>query len=130
MDRIRSKVVIADNGCWLWTGAVQSRGYGSIGLHGRSLLVHRLAYEQAHGPVPFGMQVDHLCRVKRCCNPAHLEAVTPKVNLARAAAAVTHCPQGHAYDAANTYVKAGSRQCRACRNDYSRKRRALLRAAS
>lgn len=75
-----------ENGCWLWPGAVGNHGYGVVGLGGRDEgtgLVHRVAYEWAFGPIPEGYEVDHLCRVRRCFFPGHLEAVTKAENLRR-----------------------------------------------
>jgi hypothetical protein len=69
--------------CWTWTGAVQSRGYGSCGYQRRIWSTHRLSYELLVGPIPSGLTIDHLCRNKRCCNPAHLEPVTNLENIRR-----------------------------------------------
>lgn len=69
--------------CRVWLGCVNSKGYGVRGVDGRRVLVHRHAYEQAHGPIPDGLVVDHLCRVRECFNADHLEAVTPTVNTQR-----------------------------------------------
>lgn len=75
-------------GCWRWTGAIQSAGYGSIGLgEGRVGSAHRVAYELLVGPIPPGLTIDHLCRNTWCVNPAHLEAVTHQENVRRAWAA-------------------------------------------
>lgn len=108
--------------CWLWTGSA-SRGYGaftvSVGRTGVS--AYRYAYELLVGPIPNGLELDHLCRVRQCVNPAHLEPVTHRENLMRGAtiiakhAAQTHCLHGHPFDEANTYTKRGARECRACR---------------
>jgi len=68
--------------CWVWTG-VLSAGYGQIWDKGRMRLVHRLMYELMVGPIPDGLVIDHLCRNPRCCNPAHIEPVTQKVNVKR-----------------------------------------------
>lgn len=72
-------------GCWLWTGYTSPRGYGDTGRYGlsRTRLAHRIAYELTLGRIPEGMQLDHLCRVRRCVNPEHLEPVTPRENIAR-----------------------------------------------
>lgn len=107
--------------CWLWTGGLNNRGYGRFYDGTRMVLAHRWAYEHFVGPIPDGLQLDHLCRVRHCVNPAHLEAVTNKVNSLRGVspaaknALKTNCPQGHPYDDANTWVsKNGFRQCRTC----------------
>lgn len=123
--RVASRITFADDGCWLWNGAVQSRGYGSVGDGGRTHLAHRWVYERLVGPIPDGLTIDHLCRVKRCVNPDHLEPVTAAVNLRRWADGITHCPRGHAYDDVNTYVNPrGERQCRACRPIHKGRRAA------
>ena len=69
--------------CWLWTGAVTSSGYGSFVHEGRAKSTHRLPYELIVGPIPHGLHIDHLCRNKKCCNPEHLEPVTPIENRRR-----------------------------------------------
>lgn len=134
-DRFWAKVdKNGPNGCWLWTGAIMENGYGVFdGRFVRSRLVHRIAYEIAIGPIPDGLVVDHLCLVRHCVNPTHLEAVTVQENLARRdAARPDYCIHGHLLDEANTYVRAGTnqRKCRAChRNEANRayaKRRRLM----
>lgn len=67
------------NGCWIWQGGVINSGYGTYGRR----LAHRMFYQQAHGPIPPGLTIDHLCRVKLCVNPDHLEAVTNAENTRR-----------------------------------------------
>ena len=69
--------------CWLWLGAVQTKGYGSFSISGVRYLTHRLSYEDRYGPIPDGLQIDHLCRVRQCINPAHLETVTTQENTRR-----------------------------------------------
>jgi hypothetical protein len=78
-----SKVVEDDEGCWNWIGALNSRGYGQFAVNKVSKSTHRVAYMALVGEIPEGLQIDHLCRNKQCCNPAHLEAVTGMVNIRR-----------------------------------------------
>lgn len=114
----------AETGCWLWTGTIGAGGYGRW-PHRNNLTAHRVSYELHRGPIPAGLQIDHLCRVRHCVNPDHLEAVTQAQNARRGAYATkTHCKNGHPYDAENTYIKKdGSRGCRACgREAYERRR--------
>jgi hypothetical protein len=112
-----------NSGCWLWTGATGSFGYGNIGIKQKSWNAHRLAYVTLVGRPADGMHLDHLCKTPCCCNPAHLEAVPPRVNVLRGGArnngahnrAKTHCPKGHPYSGDNLYLSAGRRHCIACR---------------
>lgn len=125
--------------CWNWTGAISS-GYGVFVVDQRptkAVRSHRYSYELAHGPIPDGLTIDHLCRNKRCVNPDHLEAVTMRVNVLRNSgpsarnAIATHCIHGHPFDAENTYIKPdGRRRCRACERDRMRAKRFQLRSAS
>lgn len=78
---------------------------------------HRVAYEEIMGPVPEGLELDHLCRTRSCVNPSHLEPVTHRENMNRGDVATrrkTHCPKGHPYDEENTGIYNGYRNCRAC----------------
>lgn len=118
------------NGCVEFTGALGTNGRGSVRVAGRPTLPYVAAYELLVGPVPDGMELDHLCRNPPCVNPAHLEPVTHKVNMERGAwATKTHCPQGHPYDETNTYrTKAGGRACRACHRASEARRSAARRS--
>lgn len=80
-------------GCWIWTGARNDGGYGQLNVNGKQLYAHRLSYECNVGPIPDGMQIDHLCRVTRCIRPEHLEPVTPKENIRRMRSAVAAQPR-------------------------------------
>jgi len=90
IGRIQSRIEVNEGGCHIFQGTL-SGGYGKIAQGSRAekrdLYVHRVMYEFAHGPIPNGLHIDHLCRMRACCNPAHLEAVTQAENNRRAAAA-------------------------------------------
>lgn len=127
--------------CWPYTGFVDRHGYGSISVGGRGDRViaaaHRVVYEAAHGPVPAGMDVGHrchdadldcpggVCRHRRCCNPAHLEAQTRRENLRSGVRGRDRCHKGHALDGHNLYMTPeGKRSCRECRARRAREFRA------
>lgn len=120
-ERFWTKVDKTESGCWVWTSAFYQNGYGAFWLNGKSRLAHRVAYEMVAGPIPDGLQLDHLCRRQACVNPAHLEPVTAQVNTLRNSspsainARRVECIHGHPFDLANTYVYKGHRQCRTCR---------------
>jgi len=120
-ERFFSKVREVDSGCWEWTGWVTSNdGYGMFWNEGRNAPAHRWAYTFMVSDIPDELVIDHRCRNHACVNPSHLEPVTQRVNVHRAVghpASRTHCPQGHLYDAENTYVDPrGKRRCRTCRS--------------
>lgn len=111
--------------CWLWTGPPRPDGYGQTWDGERVWLSHRYAWFLVNGPVPKGLELDHLCRVRACVNPAHLEPVTHRENILRGTAPAalhakkTHCPKGHPYSPENTYRRKSGRQegarvCRTC----------------
>lgn len=118
--------------CWLWMGAHRKRGDGNLQLGLRSngtrasVFSHIFAYTLLRGPVPEGLELDHLCRLPQCVNPDHLEPVTHRENVRRGLGGVlkTHCPSGHTYDTENTYYRTvnGYRICRACRRERDRRR--------
>jgi hypothetical protein len=118
-QRIGSRLSVRqETGCWIWPGA-NNRGYGTVNYEGKQVQLHRLSYRLHRGEIPEGMQIDHLCRTPPCCNPAHLEAVTPAENARRAFSSRKHCKQGHqlAPDNVYVYVRGGHifRACRICR---------------
>lgn len=112
-SRFFSKVD-AEGICWEWTGAI-TFGYGRF-RDGKSVVqAHRWAWKHMVGDVPDDMDLDHLCRNRRCCNPDHLEPVSRKVNLMRGAQATkTHCRRGHEYTPENVYINQGKRYCLEC----------------
>lgn len=124
IDRLKAMTTIDENGCWLWSGTDRGHGYCQMKIDGRAYSVHRAAYEALVGPIPEGMQIDHLCRVRRCGNPAHLEAVTSQENIRRSRAATppkTHCKNGHMFNEQNTRTSPrGHRECRACDREKHR----------
>lgn len=146
-ERMWRHIEVVD-GHWLWTGGKTGGGYGRISVGARSVATHRLTYEMYFGPIDDGLHIDHLCRVRACCYPGHLEAVTPAENNRRSSGsggllwngvptppavalaernwAKTHCPQGHPYDEANTIPQKGGkgRKCAACQAGYMRRRTA------
>jgi len=129
--------------CRLWGGALTWNGYGRVHVNGKFWRVHRLAYTLEVGPIPDGLDIDHVwdrgCRHRHCANVAHLEPVTRRENLLRSPlpivnsrrisaiaarnAAKTHCSSGHEFDDANTYRRpGGGRSCRACHRRWDRER--------
>jgi hypothetical protein len=122
------KKVNKTSGCWIWIGAINNYGYGMVQINGSKHSAHRISYEIAKGAIADNLQIDHLCRNRRCINPEHLEAITQKENLLRGETIAaknkskTHCPKGHPYSKKNTIMKNKgggyrSRQCRICRNE-------------
>lgn len=123
-DRVFSLVSVdAETGCWVWHGYRMPAGHGRVRVDGKKVLVHVWVWGQFVGPVPEGLELDHLCRNPPCCNPEHLEPVTHRVNVLRgeapaaAHARKTHCPRNHPYDEQNTRIYRGSRYCIACQRE-------------
>ncbi len=111
-------------GCWNWRGYIHRTGYGQLRFQGRQTKAHVTAYELTVGPVPSGLELDHLCRNRACVNPAHLEPVTHTENVRRAFALKTACRNGHPYED-NLIIDtcSGARRCRTCRNGQSQRRK-------
>ena len=129
-ERFWAKVQKDPSGCWLWAAYVMPNGYGKFGVSKECYAyAHRFSYQLAKGEIPEGLDLDHLCRVRHCVNPDHLEPVSRRANLLRGEghpaknAAKTHCPSGHPYDERNTYVWGTNRQCITCRREYDKRRR-------
>lgn len=108
--------------CWLWTRGKSGAGYGVVHYDGRMRSVHIVLYVSVFGPVPEGLELDHLCRNRNCVNPWHLEPVTHQENILRGntimarLARQTHCKRGHLLEGDNLYVgkKRWGRNCIAC----------------
>lgn len=122
LARFWAKVTLGP-GCWDWSGATDSSGYGRFAAVGRTLHgAHRVAYCLDGAEIPAGMVIDHICRNRLCVNPAHLRCVDRRTNVHENSAAPahlnalkTHCPQGHAYDGDNLVIRVnGFRRCREC----------------
>lgn len=110
--------------CLIFCGADNGNGYGQFRYNGRNNYAHRYAWERVHGQIPGDLTVDHLCRVRRCCNVDHLELVEGVENYLRAVRIRTHCPNGHEYKPENIYRKRGMEQrrlCKTCKEEASRR---------
>ena len=113
------------DGCWEWTGARNSNGYGNFRAFGRFWVAHRYAYTRSVGEVCENLDLDHLCRNRLCVNPSHMEPVTRQVNLNRGISAnreKTTCKRGHIYTADSTGFHGDSRFCRICTREQARER--------
>lgn len=135
-ERMEEKTAIGPGGCWLWTGSISKEGYGRVrigGLDPKVELAHRATYELLVGPISAGLELDHLCRVRRCRNPAHLEPVTRRENLMRSPALTFRlhregrCKRGHAATKENVYRRKSNGRvvcCRVCRRERDDRKRA------
>lgn len=113
-----------EDSCWLWAGGTNAYGYGVVDkvidrVRCR-MQAHRVMYENVVGPIPKGLVIDHLCRVRACVNPDHMEVVTVRENVLRGVglsaqyAKASHCVNGHEFTPENTRIYDGGRYCRAC----------------
>lgn len=140
IERFAGKYEADADGCWLWTAMVNSRGYAQIGVTlspGVTVTryAHRVAYEATHGPIPDGLVVDHICNVRRCVNPDHLQLLTSQENIDRSQHPMIlrrledRCVRGHDLsDPAVVYIRPdnGRRACRKCyRVRYEQRRDAI-----
>ena len=146
-DRLVEKVAFPEDpeafwtGCWLWTGALNNKGYPTSWDGTKAAYAHRLSFSLWRGPIPDGLTIDHLCFTPRCINPLHLDACTHAENVERSRVAgrqaqahwarkKTHCKHGHPFDLLNTRWVDGRRHCRACRKEIDRRNQAKRKRAS
>lgn len=126
--------VDADGDCWEWTGTIDRAGYPRFWTGQKLVMAHRAIWELLVGPLD--ETLDHLCRVRHCVNPDHLEPVPQAVNALRGFgppaqnARKTHCKHGHPFDEDNTYFEGAWRRCRTCNRNKVRRFQARARAAS
>jgi HNH endonuclease len=130
---------VTETGCWIWLGTLDRDGYAQMDHNGKAERAQRLSYEHFIGPIPDGLVLDHLCRVRCCINPHHLEPVTDYENVRRGECWTwgktrTHCKYGHLLDEDNTHVnRLGTKCCRTCwrikRRRYLAQKRATESAA-
>lgn len=122
---------VPESGCWIWDGGTNTTGYGILVVENKRMVAHRYFYEQLKGPIPEGLTLDHLCRVRCCVNPNHLEAVSHRVNCLRGVgvsafcAVKTHCIRNHPLSGDNVRIRLGDggRDCKACHALRQRERR-------
>src|SRR6185312_13718825 len=137
LERFETKFIPEPNtGCWLWTGTLHRGGYGKMG-RGRATdgvdYAHRISWELFRGPIPEGLSIDHLCRVRCCVNPDHLEPVTTAENIRRGetgAKPKAECLRGHPFDEHGYVTKTGAKRCRLCDRirsnlNYARRRNVI-----
>lgn len=125
------QTTINSDDCWLFAGRINSYGYGVIYHQGKCTMAHRAVYEAVKGIFPKGLYSDHLCRVRRCVNPDHIEPVDNVTNVMRGNAPSaqnarkTHCPKKHPFSGDNLWIdKRGWRYCKACRVEEQKRFRA------
>lgn len=128
--RVDPNVMFNGTPCWLMKGDPARCGYARFWLNGRHVPAHRFTYERFVGIIPDNLEPDHLCKVRNCASPLHLEIVSHRDNSLRGDsppanhARKTRCVNGHKFSTENTYLHpvASHRSCRACRNAVHRER--------
>ena len=125
---MNNNYIVDESGCWLWQGYKNPKGYGIAGHNGKICRAHRVMYEELVGPIPEGLDIDHLCRVRHCVNPDHLEPVTRRENILRGlhGRLKLFCNQGHNRWGAQKDSRSGYqvRRCLECNRLCNAKRRA------
>jgi hypothetical protein len=137
--KVRPYLLADEAGCWLWQRYRNPNGYGRMWVPGQGhRQTHRVVYEHLVGPIPDGLQLDHLCRARACCRPDHLEPVTQRINSLRGAtisadhASRTRCPRGHQLSGSNlvpSHLRRGFRACATCQRERIAENSAAVRAA-
>ena len=131
--KIRKRIKVVSD-CWEWQGYINNQGYGVINV-GKPILAHRMSYTAFVGEIPEGKVLDHICRNRKCVNPAHLRIVTIGENLlcgetiAAMKKAQTHCIHGHPFDEENTYNYKGRRYCKECLRARGKERRLQIKCS-
>lgn len=129
IEKVLANIQISETGCWLWKRWTDKDGYARMRIERKRVLLHRWMYQYHKGNIPEGLVIDHLCRVRHCLNPDHLEVVTIRENTLRGEthparnAMKTHCPKGHPYNSENTKIKKRSRICLICMKEQNREQR-------
>ena len=137
LERVNGRTDFTSDGCWLWTGTTNEKGYGQVSFRGKQRMLHKLSYEIHHGPVPAGHLVCHRCDRPRCWNPVHLWLGTPKQNSLDMSAKrrqrwqrKTHCANGHPFagEHLEIFYREGRpiRRCKTCRSWKFRQERRRL----
>jgi hypothetical protein len=127
VEKVMARICVTRRGCWEWPGATNDAGYGQIRWLGKTLYIHRVVWEHHHGVISAGLELDHLCRNTRCCNPEHLEAVPHRTNVLRGESPSAHaarrdnCPAcGAPKDGTYTTKGRPVRYCKSCNRRRSR----------
>jgi len=121
--RWSNRIVEGEYGCWIWTGTDNGNDYPTSNVGSKQVYVYKEMYEYLKGPIPYGKEPDHICRIRKCINPAHIEPVTHRENMKRGKTIIARqiqsktCPNGHPYSGVNN---RGDRICHPCYAEVAR----------